>query len=97
VTQALLLRDGAVQRAEGYRFDPAGNLTMDSILGQNETWTFATGQQLLSARGCTFTYDAAGNQTLASCQDRTAWYTYDALDRLIGVNIFGVGTMSYAL
>jgi len=97
VTQALLLKDGAVQRAQGYRFDPAGNLTMDSVLGTPEPWAFGKGQQLVSARGCTFTYDPAGNLSQRTCPGGmiTTFY-YDALERLTTVILPSSETMTYA-
>jgi RHS repeat-associated protein len=80
-----------------YTYDAVGNRLTKAVDGQTvQSYQYNAANQLVTAAGASYTFDANGNQTERVDGGTTTTFQYDAFDRLLSVGVNGATTVSYA-
>ncbi|MEI7900906.1 MAG: RHS repeat-associated core domain-containing protein, partial [bacterium] len=82
-------------RTVTYAYDAAGNRTVVTENGTQTVYSANNLNQYTAAGAATFTYDADGNMTSKTEGGQTTTYTYDAENRLVGIQIPTHGEWQY--
>jgi YD repeat-containing protein len=93
VSSVSSLRSGTTLDSHTYLRDPVGNITQETLTGQNNSTSLFGYDDLyrltsatVAGTGYSWSYDAVGNRTAQSVGGVNTTYTVDAADHLLTVN-----------